>query len=60
LTDKNAVATNPMKGVKRPKVDSYGGKTPSIADKESRRLMNLPSDKNLEELRDRVLLATLL
>src|SRR5450631_1339703 len=25
LTDKNAVATNPMKGVKRPKVDSYGG-----------------------------------
>jgi integrase/recombinase XerD len=28
LTDKNAVTTNPVKGVKRPKVDSYEGKTP--------------------------------
>jgi integrase/recombinase XerD len=45
LTDKNAVATNPVKGVKRLKVDSYEGKTPAIADKEARRLMNLPNDK---------------
>jgi site-specific recombinase XerC len=27
LTDKNAVPTNPVKDVKRPKVDSYEGKT---------------------------------
>jgi integrase/recombinase XerD len=41
LTDQNAVPTNPVKGVKRPKVDSYEGKTPAIADKEARQLMNL-------------------
>jgi site-specific recombinase XerD len=60
LTDQNAVATNPVKGVKRPKVDSYEGKTPAIADKEARQLMNLPNDKTLKGLRDRALLATLL
>ena len=43
LTDQNAVPTNPVKGVKRPKVDSYEGKTPAIADKEARQLMNLPT-----------------
>ena len=42
LTDQNAVPVNPVKGVKRPKVDSYEGKTPAIADKEARQLMNLP------------------
>ena len=60
LTDKNAVAANPVKGVKRPKVDSYEGKTPAIADKEARQLMNLPTDKTLKGLRDRAMLATLL
>src|SRR5271165_1583793 len=60
LTDQNAVPTNPVKGVKRPKVDSYEGKTPAIADKEARQLMNLPNDKSLKGLRDRALLATLL
>ncbi len=60
LTDQNAVPTNPVKGVKRPKVDSYEGKTPAIADKEARQLMNLPNDKSLKGLRDRAMLATLL
>lgn len=60
LTDKNAVATNPVKGVKRPKVDSYEGRTPAIADKEARQLMNLPNDKTVKGLRDRAMLATLL
>jgi integrase/recombinase XerD len=45
LTDQNAVPTNPVKGVKRPKVDSYEGKTPAIGDKEARQLMNLPHDR---------------
>ena len=39
LTDQNAVPTNPVKGVKRPKVDSYEGKTlrpPSSAARENR------------------------
>src|SRR5271156_10692 len=60
LTDQNAVSTNPVKGVKRPKVDTYEGKTPAIADKEARQLMNLPHDKSLKGLRDRAMLATLL
>ena len=60
MTDQNAVATNPVKGVKRPKVDSYEGKTPAIADKEARQLMALPNEKSLKGLRDRALLATLL
>jgi integrase/recombinase XerD len=60
LTDKNAVAANQVKGVKRPKVDSYEGKTPAIADKEARQLMNLPTEKTLKGFRDRAMLATLL
>jgi len=60
MTDQNAVATNPVKGVKRPKVDSYEGKTPAIADKEARQLMAVPNEKSLKGLRDRALLATLL
>src|SRR5580658_9959913 len=44
LTDQSALPTNPVKGVKRPKVDSYEGKTPAIADKEARQLMQLPGD----------------
>ena len=38
----------------------YEGKTPAIADKEARQLMNLSHDKTLKGLRDRALLATLL
>jgi site-specific recombinase XerD len=60
MTDQNAVATNPVKGVKRPKVDSYEGKTPAIADKEARQLMALPNEKSLKGLRDRALLAATL
>jgi site-specific recombinase XerD len=60
LTDQNAVPVNPVKGVKRPKVDSYEGKTPAIADKEARQLMSLPNERTLKGLRDRALLATLL
>jgi site-specific recombinase XerD len=41
-------------------VDSYEGKTPAIADKEARQLMNLPKEKTLKGLRDRAMLATLL
>ena len=60
MTEQNAIATNPVKGVKRPKVDSYEGKTPAIADKEARQLMNLPNEKSVKGFRDRALLATLL
>jgi site-specific recombinase XerD len=60
LTDQNAVPVNPVKGVKRPKVDRYDGKTPAISNKEARQLMNLPNDKTIKGLRDRAMLATLL
>ena len=43
LTDKNAVATNPVKGVKRPKVDSYEGKTPG-----HRRQGSPPTDESAQ------------
>jgi integrase/recombinase XerD len=32
LCDANAVTHNPVKGVKRPKVESYEGKTPALGD----------------------------
>ena len=60
MTDQNAIATNPVKGVKRPKVDSYEAKTPAIADEEARHLIARPNAKTLKGLRDRALLATLL
>jgi site-specific recombinase XerD len=39
LCDKNAVTHNPVKGVKRPKVESEEGKTPAIADHQARKLL---------------------
>ena len=32
MREKNAVTHNPVKGVKRPKVESYEGKTPALGD----------------------------
>jgi integrase/recombinase XerD len=60
LCDKNAVTYNPVKGVKRPKVESDVGKTPAIADHQARRLLVAPAEKSLKGLRDRAILATLL
>jgi len=36
LCDKNTVTHNPVKGVKRPAVESYEGKTPAIGDYQAR------------------------
>jgi len=60
MTDKNAVATNPVEGAKRPKVDSYERKPLAIADNEARQLMNPPDDKSVKGVRDRAMLAPLL
>ena len=60
LCDKNAVTHNPVKGVKRPKVESDVGKTPAIADHQARRLLVAPAEKSLKGIRDRAMLATLL
>ena len=60
LCDKNAVTHNPVKGVKRPKVESDEGKTPALGDHQARKLLVAPAEKSLKGIRDRAILATLL
>ena len=60
LCDKNAVSHNPCKGVKRPTVHYSEGKTPAIADRQARKLLEAPPEKTLKGKRDRAILATLL
>jgi integrase/recombinase XerD len=60
LCDKNAVAHNPVKGVKRPRTETDEGKTPAIADHQARKLLVAPAEKSLKGIRDRAILATLL
>jgi site-specific recombinase XerD len=44
LCNENAVTHNPIKGVKRPKVESGAGKTPAIGDHQARELLVAPKD----------------
>jgi integrase/recombinase XerD len=60
LCEANAVTHNPVKGVKRPKVESYEGKTPAIADAQARTLLSLPEAETLKGKRDRAILSMLL
>jgi site-specific recombinase XerD len=60
LCEKNAVTYNPVKGVKRPRVDSYEGKTPALGDHQARTLLNAPESDTLKGKRDRTILSTLL
>ncbi|RZF25886.1 integrase [Paraburkholderia sp. UYCP14C] len=60
LCEKNAVDFNPVKGAKRPKVDSNEGKTPALGDHQARALLDAPDPATLKGLRDRALLAVLL
>jgi site-specific recombinase XerD len=60
LCDHNAVTHNPVKGVKRPRVDSYEGKTPALGDHQARALLNAPATETLKGKRDRAILSMLL
>jgi integrase/recombinase XerD len=60
LCERNAVTHNPVKGVKRPKVESYEGRTPALGDHQARRLLDAPRGDTLKAKRDRAILATLL
>ncbi len=60
LCENNAVPTNPVKGVKRPKVDTYEGKTPALGDDQARRLLEAPDSSKLKGKRDRALLSVFL
>lgn len=60
LCEKNAVTHNPVKGVRRPKVDTTEGKTPAIADHQARDLLVAPDKDTLKAKRDRAILSVLL
>jgi len=60
LCESNAVTHNPVKGVKRPPVESYEGKTPALGDHQARALLDAPDGVSLKGKRDRAILATLL
>lgn len=60
LCDKNAVTHNPVKGTKRPPVESYEGQSPALGDHQARELLNAPDATTLKGKRDRAILAILL
>jgi integrase len=60
LCESNAVTHNPVKGVKRPKVESYEGKTPALGDAQARLLLDAPPADTLKGKRDRAILSVLL
>lgn len=60
LRETNAVTHNPVKGVKRPKVDSYEGKTPALGDGQVRALLEAPPTDTLKGKRDCAILSVLL
>jgi integrase/recombinase XerD len=60
LCDANAVPTNPVKGVKRPSVESYEGKTPAMSDHQARALLLAPDPATLKGRRDRAILSVFL
>jgi integrase/recombinase XerD len=60
LCDRNAVTHNPVKGVKRPRVETEEGKTPALGDYQARKLLKAPDEKSLKGIRDRAILVTLL
>src|SRR5277367_5250863 len=60
LCEHNAVAGNPVDGVKRPMANGNEGSTPALGDAQVRKLLNAPSEDTLKGVRDRAILATLL
>ena len=60
LCNANTVTHNPVKGVKRPAVESYEGKTPALGDHQARELLDAPDSVSLKGKRDRAMLAMLL
>ena len=60
LCEANAVPTNPVKGVKRPKVESSAGKTPALGDHQAKDLLQAPDSTTLKGKRDRAILSVFL
>ena len=59
LCERNAITHNPVKGVSRPKVEGYEGKTPAISDAQVRAMLNAPKGNSVKAKRDRAILSTL-
>lgn len=60
LCNSNSVLHNPVRGVKRPRVESVEGKTPALSNAQARALLNAPPTDTLKGLRDRAILSILL
>ena len=60
LCERNAVAGNPVDGVKRPMANGNEGSTPALGDGQARKLLDAPPADTLKGVRDRAILATLL
>jgi site-specific recombinase XerD len=60
LCERNAVAGNPVDGVRRPMANGNEGSTPALGDAQARRLLEAPAADTLKGVRDRAILATLL
>ena len=60
LCESNAVLHSPVRGVRRPAVDTLEGKTPALGDAQARALLAAPPAGTLKGLRDRAILAVLL
>jgi hypothetical protein len=60
LCESNAVTHNPVKGVKRPKIESYEGKTPAVGDQHARMLLEAPVGDSVKRKRDRAIMSALL
>jgi transposase len=60
LCEHNAIAGNPVDGVKRPMANGNEGSTPALGDAQARRLLEAPPADTLKGVRDRAILATLL
>ncbi len=60
LCNQNAVTHNPVKGVKRPRVESQTGKTPALSNAQARQLLAAPPADTLKGKRDRAILSVLL
>jgi site-specific recombinase XerD len=60
LCEKNAVSFNPVKGAKRPPVESYEGKTPALGDHQARALLAAPDVSTLKGKRDAAMLSVFL
>lgn len=60
LCERNAATGNPVDGVKRPMANGNEGSTPSLGDRQVRKLLEAPPANTLKGIRDRAILATLL